>query len=320
MLFSAMGSLGDRLDTKFLSAYFLPAFVAMLGTLWVLEASGSDQRPSEFILAMNSVQQAILVLLLLLATVMLAFLLRTMARPIAYLVTGRAIPRTLRGRAVQAQQRAGARTRTGAGMVSEGTALYPLDPARTAPTRFGNVLAAADDYPRLMYAMEARYWWPRLIPLLPADFQDQLRTMETPMRAMLNLALVAWYLGIVAAAAFALAAGNWTAAALALAAGIVLAEFFYRAAVSQASDLVRNIWVGFDLYRFEILKQLDVDTPSGLDAERALWSDLAERLRVLDKAAGPSAAAVATATATFTRCAPPAAAPGPARPGAAPRA
>jgi hypothetical protein len=31
MLFSAVGSLGDRLDPKFMTAYFLPAFVAVLG-------------------------------------------------------------------------------------------------------------------------------------------------------------------------------------------------------------------------------------------------------------------------------------------------
>jgi hypothetical protein len=76
-------------------------------------------------------------------------------------------------------------------MVSRGERLYPHDPADTAPAAFGNVLATAAEYPRLVYGMESYHWWPRLLPLLPVEFQEMLRSMETPMRAMLNLSLVA---------------------------------------------------------------------------------------------------------------------------------
>jgi hypothetical protein len=33
MLFSAVGAIGDKLDSKFMTAYFFPAFVAVLGSI-----------------------------------------------------------------------------------------------------------------------------------------------------------------------------------------------------------------------------------------------------------------------------------------------
>jgi hypothetical protein len=56
--------------------------------------------------------------------------------------------------------------------------------------------------------MESYHWWPRLLPLLPVEFQEMLRSMEAPMRAMLNLSLVALYLGGPAAVALGVAASQ----------------------------------------------------------------------------------------------------------------
>jgi hypothetical protein len=64
--------------------------------------------------------------------------------------------------------------------------------------------------------------------------------------------------------------------------GILLANFFYRAAIVQATELAPNIWVGFDLYRSEITRQMNVEMPSDLQEERALWQQLTQRLRDLE--------------------------------------
>jgi hypothetical protein len=64
--------------------------------------------------------------------------------------------------------------------------------------------------------------------------------------------------------------------------GILLANFFYRAAIVQATELAPNIWVGFDLYRSEITRQMNVEMPSDLQEERALWQQLGQRLRNLE--------------------------------------
>ena len=48
-------------------------------------------------------------------------------------------------------------------------------------------------------------------------------------------------------------------------------------------ELVRTIWVGFDLYRSEILKQMNEELPTTLEDERALWQRLTERLRAFEE-------------------------------------
>jgi hypothetical protein len=131
--------------------------------------------------------------------------------------------------------------------------------------------------------MDTYHWWPRLLPLLPPEFQELLRSMETPMRSMLNLSLVSLYLGCLTAAVLGLANSNLAVAAVSLVIGVIVAELLYRAAVAQAAELARHIWVGFDLYRFHILEQLREEEPADIEAERELWQRLAQRLRTLDE-------------------------------------
>lgn len=282
MLISAVGAISDRLDAKFLTAYFFPAFIAVLGTSWAVVTSMGGERFVERISGLDSVEQGLLAALLLLVTMMVAHMLRTMARPIAQFFAGRAFPRLVTEPSLRGQLQARSKAQVGSEMVSRGERLFPLDVRDTAPTSFGNVLAALADYPRLVYGMDSYHWWPRLLPLLPTDFQELLRSLETPMRAMLNLSLVSLYLGCMTAIVLGLTEGNLPVAAISLVAGVVVAEVLYRAAVVQAIELARHIWVGFDLYRFAILEQLREQEPANLEEERALWARLSQRLRSLD--------------------------------------
>jgi multisubunit Na+/H+ antiporter MnhF subunit len=282
MLISAVGAIGDRLDSKFITAYFFPAFVAVLGSIWVFVTATGGERFADRVAGLDSVEQAIVAAIVLLGTTMLAHMLRALARPIAQLFAGRAYPQFVQQESVRGQLKARQRTRIGSEMLARGERLFPLDANETAPTAFGNVLAAAADYPRFMYGMDSYHWWPRLLPLLPAEFQELLRSIETPMRAMLNLSLVSLYLGSLTAVFLGLANSQLTIAAGSLTIGVLCAAVLYRAAVSQATELARHIWVGFDLYRYQILEQLHEQQPGDLEAERELWQRLAQRLRSLD--------------------------------------
>jgi hypothetical protein len=281
VLFSAIGSLGERLDSRFITAYFFPAFVAVLGSIWILVAAVGGERFAERIEELDSVEQGIGVAIVLLVTLMLAHMLSALARPIATFYAGRAFPAPVREWSLRGQLKARLRNRTSSIHQGREDRLYPRDSAETQPTAFGNVLAAAVDYPRLVYAMEAFHWWPRLMPLLPAEFQSLLRSMETPMRGMLNLSLVFSYLAILGVVVLGLS--HELPALLFLVGGLVLSQLCYRAAVTQATDLARNIWVAFDLYRFSILEQMREEAPADLETERTLWQRLAERLHELDK-------------------------------------
>ena len=59
MLFSALGSLGDRLDAKFITAYFFPAFVAVLGTIVILVRALGGERFVEWIEQYDSTKEAL---------------------------------------------------------------------------------------------------------------------------------------------------------------------------------------------------------------------------------------------------------------------
>ncbi len=282
MLFSAIGSLGDRLDSRFITAYFVPAFVAVLGSIWILVAAVGGERLAERIAELDSVEQGIGVALILLLTLMLAHLLSALARPIATVYAGRVFPGPVRDWSIRGQLSGRRRNRASPIQGAREDRLFPRDPADTQPTAFGNVLAATADYPRLIYAMDAFHWLPRLLPLLPSDFQALLRSQETPMRGMLNLSLVFAYLAFLAVVMLGLLGSQELTALAALVAGLVLSHLCYRAAVTQATDLARTIWVAFDLYRFSILEQLREEAPGDLESERALWARLAARLRDLD--------------------------------------
>jgi hypothetical protein len=59
---------------------------------------------------------------------------------------------------------------------------FPLNEARLKPTRLGNVLAAAEEYPRQRYEMDAVLWWPRMVALMPDTFRTELDNALTPRR------------------------------------------------------------------------------------------------------------------------------------------
>jgi len=266
-----------------MTAYFFPAFVAVLGTIWIMVMAVGQQRFSDRVEGLDSVEQGILVAVILLVTMMLSHMLSALARPIATFFAGRAFPPPVRDMSIRGQLKARLRARKGFIAAGREDRLYPRDPADTQPTSFGNVLAATADYPRVVYAMEAFHWWPRLMPLLPTEYQDLLRTKETPMRGMLNLSLVFIYIAFLAVVVLGLMGTQELNAFLILAAGLVLSQLCYRAAVTQAAELARTVWVAFDLYRSAILEQFHEQQPATLEEERALWQRLAERLHQMDE-------------------------------------
>jgi hypothetical protein len=91
VLFSALGSLGERIDSRFITAYFFPAFVAVLGSIWILVAAVGGQRAAARIEELDSVEQGIVVGIVLLVTMMLAHMLSALARPIATFYAGRSV-------------------------------------------------------------------------------------------------------------------------------------------------------------------------------------------------------------------------------------
>jgi len=264
----------------------------VFGGFGLLVAVVGVPRVEGWVTELDSVEQSLGALIVVLLITMLAFILRALALPIAAIFLGRALPKAIAAWSTRGQLRA--RSRTAQYLASSARAAasdssatpatdvlelaYPQNPAETKPTRLGNVLAAAADHPRIAYAMNGGLWWPRLLPLLPASFTDMLAGAQAPTMALLNLSAVFFALAVSAAVLLVLVTTQWVTALAVLVVGLLLARLCYHAAVSQAVELGSLIRVAFDLYRSEILTQLQQDPPSDLAAERALWPRLTDEV------------------------------------------
>jgi hypothetical protein len=292
MLASALSTLSDRFDAKFLIAYWLPPFVAALGGIGILAVLVGGGQLDAWVQNLDSVEQTLTVILFLLTVTMAAFVLRALSRPIIAAFAGEVLPDIVADWARRGQINAKRRAAPEFGPLAAPTAaavvfprsarrgprVYPIDEAAAQPTRFGNVLAAALEHPELAHAMEGLLWWPRLSQVVPESFQVTLSAAQAPMMAFLNFTIVFVILGVGGVVIFILAGGHMVAAIVVLIGGLLLARLCYHAAVGQAVVLANLVRVGFDLYRHEILRQMDVEIPTDPTAERAIWQQLTAQL------------------------------------------
>jgi hypothetical protein len=289
---SAIGALSDKLDSKFLTAYWLPAFVAVLANVILFGVLIGWSRLDDWASGLGSVAQTLAALILLLAITMLAFVFRALSHIILAFFAGEALPRRLAEWSARGQMRArnaalrllGSAPDRSDGLPSVQQVAqaikqrFPHDAAALQPTLFGNVLATASEYPRLAYAMDGLLWWPRLSPLVAPEAQDALSAAQSPMMALLNLSIVFVAFAIEAAIVWGLIGGMWAAAVVAVIVALLAGRLCYLAAAGQAGEVGSQIRVAFDLYRHEILRQLDLEVPTDLAAERALWQSLTHQM------------------------------------------
>ncbi len=142
------------------------------------------------------------------------------------------------------------------------------------PTRLGNVLVSAENYPYTLYRLDAVLWWPRLSTLLPDTFRSQVDTNLTPMLAMLNFSMLLTLFAFGGGVAVLLTHGLWWVFCLVFLGGLLIAWGCYLAAAIQAVDYSELVRVAFDLYRYDLLKQMHVPLPDNLFQERLLWDVL----------------------------------------------
>ncbi len=146
-------------------------------------------------------------------------------------------------------------------------ARYPVDPRRLMPTRLGNLLRAAEEYPQVRYGLTMSVCWPRLWLLLPKETQETL----TGTRGQLNSAtrLLAWSI------LFAV----WTVwawwAALVAAVAAVAAYWGMLNAAGVYGDLLR---AAVDLHRLALYEELRWPLPSGPADEPLHGRQLSEYL------------------------------------------
>ncbi|MGW2513033.1 hypothetical protein ACWC0A_27285 [Streptomyces scopuliridis] len=126
---------------------------------------------------------------------------------------------------------------------------YPLPGAPVLPTRLGNVLRGAEDYPRTRYGIDAVLVWPRLFPLLPAPFTATFASSRARLDAALAVAALSLVFTVAAPVCTVAVGGALWLAAVSLVVGALSALTGYRAALTTAVVHGQQIRVAFDLYR-----------------------------------------------------------------------
>jgi len=146
-------------------------------------------------------------------------------------------------------------------------AYYPVDQRHLMPTKLGNILRAAEEYPQMRYGLAMGVCWSRLWLVMSEGTQEAL----TQARQRLNSAVRLFVWGLLFAV--------WTAWAWwALLAAVVVALAAYWGMLQAAGiygDLLRS---AFDLHRFALYEQVRLPLPSTPADEEITGGRLSEYL------------------------------------------
>jgi hypothetical protein len=158
---------------------------------------------------------------------------------------------------------------------------FPNSRSSVLPTRLGNVIRNFEDYPDRQYGMGAITLWPRLIAKIDKEYATVISDSKTSFDFMLNCSVLsAIAASLILVAGLGYAAPTLTGWVLALwllkiCVFAVLSGLMYVWAIGRASAWGAEVKGAFDLYRWELLKQLGYDrTPTSVADERALWDKI----------------------------------------------
>lgn len=261
------GKAGSLLDRRFVLNALLPALATLvLAAAVAAQVSVGTGRALRRWDALNSGRQALVVAALIAATAILAGLLAANTSTLVRWHEG--YWPTPAGRRLAALGRDHYRRAGAAGDD------FPPEtrPEEIMSTRVGNVLKAAEMYPRLRYGLDPVIVWPRLYPLLPPPFVTTIGAAKADLELHVVVSTLATALGV--AGGITLAAGHapaglflgwyWGAA--------LLAAAVRHAAAEPARQYALQVRVAFDLYRADLLRRLDL--PADPATERATWQQL----------------------------------------------
>lgn len=277
MLVNFVDKVSTFLDRRFLLAYWTPAFIGLcLGLTTAILRDGfvpAVEKWEKF----TETQQFLLTFFTLLAITILAYLLQALTTPLIRAYEGYWPPwlALVRHRAELRQQRIKQRAMTRG---DQRTLYYnfPYNDAHIRATRLGNTMTSAEEYPYLLYRADAIIWWPRLIPLLPAEFQTMVDGAFAPIVALLNLSMIFGLWTLYNSIQLINSSLHPIQIGLLISGGGVIAWGCYRGAITQAENFGDLIRVAFDLYRHEPLKKMRIPLPNNLSSERILWYKLGQ--------------------------------------------
>ncbi|GIM97133.1 hypothetical protein [Paractinoplanes toevensis] len=140
------------------------------------------------------------------------------------------------------------------------------------PTTLGNILLAGERYALSRYEMDTIQFWPRLFPLLPAEFRAEYEEFIVEYEFPLVVSFLSATTGFIGAAVTLLCGGPPLLFAVCFIGGALIAYLFYVLSFSAAEELAEQQRTAFDLYRHLLLEQWP--TPPDVRDERAAFKEI----------------------------------------------
>jgi hypothetical protein len=160
---------------------------------------------------------------------------------------------------------------------------FPIDEKFLLPTRFGNLMRSCLIYPQYRYNINGDVVWPRLVNVLPKEFVGEKDDAEAQLIFLLNSSLLSFLIGFVALiVGIASKSVNYRYLTIGIL-FLIFGYFIYRLTLSAGETFILYVRAAFDLYRFELLKQLKIDLPKSRQEEKDLWGKISELLAVGDE-------------------------------------
>jgi hypothetical protein len=143
-------------------------------------------------------------------------------------------------------------------------------------TAVGNIMAASWSYPFTRYGIDATLMWPKLQKVIPTAYfrvvEDARISYDFTVGMILLSALfcLTWLVALLSQAMWS---WLWLPAI-----GLVASILFLLAVIEAARGQAAVLRTCFDLFRFQLLKELRIELPVDLAAERNTWSAINQLL------------------------------------------
>lgn len=170
---------------------------------------------------------------------------------------------------------------------------FPPSEDEILPTKFGNILKAAETYPMSRYRIDSVPVWPRLIHAMPDSYYAKVDDINNQLSFLMNCTVLAIFYSLITLSvslyfvitslinANALPILAWVYFGLFIGA-LGIAIIFLRASELVVTDYGLLIRSSFDLFRRELLRKLELAPPLTLTAEQNLWEDVCAFMNIGD--------------------------------------
>lgn len=288
-MLSSLSSIADR---NFVIAFLMPALLAGLALLWIFHDTGAAQDILTSLVHSDTFAALTLLAVGLWSAAVLLMILNTRlyrvleGYELKFLTSWRKAKTVkIYDAKVKKKDATPANSAQREKLERELFTDYP-QPQVLMPTRFGNLLRAAEAYSLRIYGVDSINSWLRLTALIPADFSRQIDSARAEADFFVNSAFLSGLIAIVALLRILrIAAMNpiplfcdWWWLPVGVLAGMGASWLAYQLAVMCIrpwGDLVRS---AFDLYLPTLAKQLGYELPATEAKRRAFWDDVNEML------------------------------------------